>query len=138
MKIPVVIVDDQEADRYLVRRHLKRVDDFEELIEVVSGDQFLEEYYAGSLTKAVSDQPILVLMDINMPGRNGFETAIEVQQRIHSGEGQQSLIIMMFTSSDNDEDRKMVEKIDIVKGYVSKPLDADTIAYIRDLYQSLL
>lgn len=138
MKIPVVIVDDQEADRYLVRRHLGRINDFDTLIEISSGDRFIEEYYGDDSSKNAGLHPILVLMDINMPGRNGFETAVEVQQRIGSQEGPQSLIILMFTSSDNDRDIKRAEEIDIVKGYVSKPLDAAKINYIRDLYLSLI
>lgn len=138
MKIPVVVVDDQEADRYLVKRHLRVVDDFDELIEMGSGDKFLEELYSGVLTRHINVYPILVLMDINMPGRNGFETAIEAQRRISAGMGPRSLIIMMFTSSDNDRDREMVEEIDIIKGYISKPLDTERINYIRDLYLSLI
>lgn len=137
MKIPVVIVDDQEVDRYLVKRYLDKAGDFGELVEMSSGEMFLEEFYGDNSSQNIGEHPILVLMDINMPGRDGFETAEEAQQLIAAGKGPQSLIIMMFTSSNNDREKKRAEEIGIIKGYISKPLDGGRIDYVRELYASL-
>lgn len=136
MKIPVVIVDDQDVDRYLVKRNLEKTDDFEKLIEMENGDSFLEHFYSDSVYSQACREPILVLMDVNMPGRDGFETAREAQDRIADGKGPQGLVVMMFTSSSNAIDRKKAEELSIVKGYISKPLNAESVAYIREIYGS--
>lgn len=138
MKIPVVIVDDNDTDRYVCKRYFGRVDDFDELIEIDSGDRFLDKYYDEKSQKSVGAPPILVLMDVNMPGRDGFETALETQQRMNSGKGEQSLVIMMYTSSDNEKDKQRADSIDIIKGFITKPVDANRANDIRDLYLSLL
>lgn len=136
MKIPVVIVDDQDVDRYLVKRNLEKSDDFEKLIEMENGDSFLEHFYSDTAQPSDSSGPIMVLMDVNMPGRDGFETAREAQLRIAEGKGPQGLVMMMFTSSGNLIDRRKADELSIVKGYISKPLNAESVAYIREIYSS--
>lgn len=138
MKIPVVVVDDHDVDRYLVKRYLGKSDHFGDLIEMHSGEMFLENFYGDTPPLDISDSPILVLMDINMPGRDGFETAEEAQKQMVAGKGPQSLIIMMFTSSDNDREKERAAEMDIIKGYISKPLHGEKIDYIRELYRAHL
>lgn len=137
MKIPVIVVDDQEADRYIVKRRLAKHDDFEELLEFTSGDIFLESFFDGQQISHDSDTPLLVLMDINMPGRNGFQTVEEIEQRIVDGKGPTSIAVMMFTSSNNSGDHDKAKELNIVKGYINKPLNSESIVYIKDLYHSL-
>ena len=135
-KISVIIVDDQDVDRYIVKRRLAKSDDFGEVMEAVTGDDFLEDFFNGDGSKKVEHLPLLVLMDINMPGRNGFETVEELQNRMAEGRGPKSVVIMMFTTSDNPADRERAMQLDSVKGYIVKPLDDDGIQRIRDLYYS--
>ena len=137
MKIPVVVVDDQEVDRYLARRCLSKVEDFDELIEVSSGTRFLEQFFSNGSSSFSANESLLVLMDINMPGLDGFQTIEEVQYRMLKGLGPSNVVFMMFTSSDNQQDRDKAGMLDMVKGYLSKPIDEDSIRRVRDLYLSL-
>lgn len=165
MNIPVVVVDDREEDRYLVKRHISKSDGFDALVEVDSGDKFLERYFNESVlnesvsaapenpvskkiddvatqgtrdTEALvnrdSDRTLLVLMDINMPGLDGFETIEEAQRRSARGSGPQRIIYLMYTSSENSKDKQRAGELDFVKGYLAKPLNKDAVGYIRDLY----
>ena len=136
MKIPVVVVDDQEVDRYLVKRCLSKVDDFNELIEVSSGTRFLEQFFSNGSGSFPDNESLLVLMDINMPGLDGFQTIEEVQRRMLEGFGPSSVVVMMFTSSDNQRDRDKANELDMVKGYLSKPIDEASVRRMRDLYLS--
>ncbi len=138
MKIPVVIVDDQEVDRYLVKRYLDKSGDFDALIEMNSGEMFLEEFYGDRFQANSKDFPLLVLMDINMLGLSGFDTAEEAQRLTAEGKGPSRLIVLMFSSANNEREKNKAKEIDMVKGYISKPLDTERVAYIRDLYQSFL
>lgn len=137
MKIPIVVVDDDEIDRYLVKRKLSRCEDFDKLIEVDSGDEFLEAFYTGeNATRSVAREPVLVLMDVNMPGRDGFQTAAEIQRRAADALGPDGIVIMMLTSSNNHRDKQRAEELEIIKGYIAKPLDSDDIDVIRGIYQA--
>lgn len=137
MSIPIAIVDDDEVDRYLVKRKIGKCEDFGELIEVDSGDDFLDAYFPEDATGAGPEQnPLLVLMDVNMPGRNGFETAAEIQRRVEQRAGPGGVVIMMFTSSNNHHDKQRAEELEIVKGYISKPLETDDIGYILSIYKA--
>lgn len=131
MAIPVVVVDDNETDRYLVKRRLGKDPEFGEVTEMESGDQFLERYFNGQEADPVGDNPLVVLMDVNMPGRNGFETIEEMQQRIAEGRGPKSMVVMMFTSSNNPNDRALVQSYNLIKGYILKPINDESLATIR-------
>ena len=59
----VLIIDDQETDRYIIRHHLDESGC--SIIEAKSGEQGLE------LARQL--KPALILLDLNMPGMDGFE-----------------------------------------------------------------
>ena len=125
-KIYVVIVDDDATDRYIARRILSRDERFHDVQEFDTGDTFLESFEDGINAQSIADQTFLILMDINMPGRNGFETVEELQKRMPGHLASQSMVVMMFTSSNNPDDRARAEALAAVKGYILKPLDKDS------------
>lgn len=136
-KISVVVVDDEKVDRYIVKRRMAKMDAFGDVIEATNGDRFLDEYFQTDQEfKDGVPPPLLILMDVNMPGRNGFETVEEIQRRMTEGRGPESIVIMMFTSSDNSNDRARAETLDAVKGYITKPLDEKGIETILALYET--
>lgn len=136
MTIPVVVVDDEEFDRYVVRRRLAKNGRFSDLVKMPSGDKFLETYFSEQSPTIANDKPLLILMDINMPGSDGFETIEEIQRRLGEGGGLERVIVMMISSSSNLDDRSRADELDIVKGYITKPLDVDGVDYILDTYMS--
>lgn len=135
-KVPVVIVDDSDADRYIVKRRLSKAGGFGEVMEATDGIVFLEEFFNGGPQLETEDLPLLVLMDVNMPGLSGFETIEELQRRVALGKGPTSLVVMMFTSSNNPDDMAQAENLASVKGYINKPLDESGIEKIRLICQS--
>ncbi len=135
-KISVVVIDDEKVDRYIVKRRMSKLDVFGDVIEATNGDRFLDEYFQNENEFQDSvPPPLLLLMDVNMPGRNGFETVEEIQRRMVDGRGPESIVIMMFTSSGNENDRARAETLDAVKGYITKPLDEKGIETILELYE---
>lgn len=134
--ISVVVVDDQEVDRYIVKRRLSKSEHFGTIFESKTGDAFLEDFCSEQPVVEVDDPPLLILMDINMPGRNGFETVEELQRIMNEGRGPKSVVIMMFTTSDYPLDREKAMQLDPVKGYIVKPLDDNSVEEILKLYRS--
>lgn len=129
----IFVVDDQKFDRYIVTRRLSENDIFQNVTEAESGEEFLD-LFGKDMAEKTQDTPVLVLMDINMPGLNGFETAKKLQERVEAGDAPSSLGVMMCTSSENPDDRRRAEEIDIIKGYIVKPLDRDDVAYLQRFY----
>lgn len=134
MGIPVVVVDDSKTDRYLVKRRLSRFEAFEEVLEEPAGDTFLENYFNGHGAADIGDRTLLVIMDINMPRMSGFETVEAMQKRRAEGKGPRSCVVLMFTSSENPKDLEKAKNFEIVKGYITKPLDNDDIGVITEIY----
>ena len=134
LNIPIIVVDDTKADRYIARRRLARHAQFAEVIEMPTGEQFLAEFFIPPVSEQVVGRRVVVLMDINMPRLNGFETVAALQAQIDRGVGPDSMVVMMFTSSNNPADRQRAAEFDIVKGYIVKPLDDAGVAEILRLY----
>lgn len=132
--IDVVVVDDNEFDRYIVKRKLAKVAGFGDVSEAVAGDRFLDSVEKGESLCDRAPPPQLVLMDINMPRLNGFETVERLQDIVHAGRGAASIVVMMFTSSNNPSDRQRAKSIPMIKGYICKPLDEDGIERILTIY----
>lgn len=127
----IVVVDDSEVDRYVARRVIRTTRLTERVVELEDGDLLLalfddpqrKAHECGS-----PPPPILVLLDINMPRRSGFEVLEELAKRIaDSAAGPTCFVVVMFTSSDNAGDRRRAFQYGFVKDYLVKPIDAPSL-----------
>jgi two-component system cell cycle response regulator DivK len=107
MMAHVLMVDDDRHSRQIVRDLLESVDGFE-IIEAVTGPD--------GVLAAEAHQPDLILMDIQLPGFDGFEAT----RRIKANPALQHIPIIAVTSyaMGGDEARAMEAGCD---GYLSKP-----------------
>lgn len=135
MLIPTVIVDDNQTDRYMLRRRLLRDGSFE-VFEAHSGMDFLEKYFASRGNVQCFTGPLLVLMDINMPRINGFQTIEKMIELSARGDGPRPFVVVMCTTSDNSDDRARASGLDHVGGYVVKPATGEDITWVREIYRS--
>lgn len=134
--ISVIVVDDSDTDRYIARRVLSRAGGFDHIKEQVSGDTFLNEFYAASLPIKAPYPPVLVLMDINMPGLDGFETIEALQGRIANGDGPDDIVVVICTSSAHAKDKRRAAQMSLVEGFLTKPIDQRGVEQLRQIYQS--
>jgi DNA-binding response OmpR family regulator len=81
---PVLVIDDEETDRYILRRHLE--DSGCAVVEADSG--------AGGLRLAREAAPSLILLDLNMPGMDGYE----VLARLRADERTAAIPVAVVTS----------------------------------------
>jgi two-component system alkaline phosphatase synthesis response regulator PhoP len=104
----ILIVDD-ELDTLLPVKRALELEDFN-VIEAQDGAEALE--------KVRTEIPDLVLLDLMLPGINGFE----VCQRLKQDEATSSIPIIMLTAKGETSDK--VEGIEIgADDYVTKPFD---------------
>lgn len=135
MSIPVVVVDDTEFDRRIARRRLKKCPEFDEPLEFSTGKEFLDGFLSQDTLSALGTRKAMILMDINMPGMSGFDVIGELEKRL-SGSNRPSEIVMMLTSSDNPGDHKRAAELNMVKGYITKPLDDAGVKRMVATYQA--
>lgn len=125
-----LIIDDDEADRYLLRRLLKKsraVDTIIECSDAMSALAFLGAVEEGRRMYPDGFPPTVVFLDINMPGMNGFEF-LEAYAPLRARLEQESVVVVMWTSSVHPEDKRRVEPYTFVNGWIEKmPKSADAL-----------
>jgi signal transduction histidine kinase/DNA-binding response OmpR family regulator len=68
----VLIIDDQETDRYIIRHHLEEFGC--SIVEATAGE--------AGVQMAKELKPALVLLDLNMPGMDGFEVLAHLRDDV--------------------------------------------------------
>ena len=113
----ILVVEDQEDNRQIIRDLLSATD--YEIVEAESGEQALE---------AVAKQrPDLILMDIQLPGIDGYETT----RRIKADPALWSITIIAVTSYALDGEQKTARAAGC-DDYVPKPFSPrELLAKIR-------
>jgi two-component system, OmpR family, alkaline phosphatase synthesis response regulator PhoP len=104
----VLVVDDERSIRLLCRVNLGASG--MEVLEASSGDEGLE--------LARSEQPDLVLLDVMMPGRDGWSVARALADDPRTRE----IPVVFLTARADAADRRMGQQLGGV-GYVVKPFD---------------
>jgi CheY-like chemotaxis protein len=87
----IMIVDDEDNVRYVVKRMLE--EDGHEVLEASNGNECLE--------KLEEERPDLILLDVMMPGLDGWE----VCKRIKEDEKTKDITVAMLTVKSQNEDK---------------------------------
>ena len=109
---PILIVEDSEDIRALLNELLE--DTGQQLVFAVNGED--------GLTAAQSYQPRLILMDLSLPGMDGWETVRQLR-RMPAFE---QTPILALTAHATDRDRQRAIEAGC-SDYISKPFDADEL-----------
>lgn len=122
-----MIVDDSEADRYILKRYLARARLAHKILEFESGQEALEYLVSQAPDDAQRERSrILVLLDINMPRMDGFEFLEELSRSVAEGRiPERRAAVAMLTSSTRDLDRDRAFSFGSVFDYLIKPIDLE-------------
>ena len=133
--IPIIIVDAALVDRMVANKRISKISTmFDPIFEYASGDEFLSEFQKPQRGKLNMVQRPLILMDINVPGRDGFETVEELALYLENQQG--SAAVIMSTSPENRSDIDQAESLKLVKGYIVKPFASKHAQQIAKYYNT--
>ncbi|MCB1098813.1 MAG: response regulator [Verrucomicrobiae bacterium] len=122
----VLLVDDNEMDNKFHSIIIRRTGLADCIQVALHGREAIELLRESAGTDRA---PELILLDINMPVMNGFEFLAAFQE-LKEELGLQSVVIVMLTTSIFDDDREKADKFPHLKGYLTKPLTADSFKMI--------
>ncbi|MGH1503377.1 MAG: response regulator [Acidimicrobiales bacterium] len=126
--ISVLVVDDDELDRYAVGRQLGKHPEIGRVVEVADGSEAYDLVAGERFESELGPHPprTLILLDINMPLMSGFDflEAVEREALLSSAD---ACVVVMLTSSSYFGDRERAEQFEVVGDYVEKPLRAPQI-----------
>ena len=119
----VMIVDDDEVDRYLLVRELNKLPFLLNILEAENGVnalEFLQDFEQGKQKYGDNFPPVLIFLDINMPLMGGFEFLEAFKALKQTDNRYSSSIFTMFTSSEKEGDKQKAAQYDFVKGFIVK------------------
>jgi CheY-like chemotaxis protein len=119
--LDVLLVDDNEDDIYMLREAFSQAPLVNVVCVVRDGEEALAYLRRHGVYKNAA-RPGLVLLDINMPKKNGFE----VLQELKADPDICSIPVVMLTTSERDEDVVRC----YAKGactFISKPVDIESL-----------
>lgn len=113
MDLDVVVIDDDAVVLFLHKVLIQRSKLPSTVRDFADAEAALE-YISGRKPAA----PLLIFLDINMPGCNGWDFLNKIDHLPYSEE----IFVIMVTSSINESDRKKAEEYSRVIDYREKPL----------------
>ncbi len=111
--VTILHIEDNPENRMLVRALLEA-----EGYTVVDAEDGL-----AGIEAAVREQPALILLDINLPGVDGYEVGVILKS--FPALAQVPIIAVTAYAMEGDRQRTLVAGCD---GYIAKPIDSDTFA----------
>jgi CheY-like chemotaxis protein len=124
----ILLVEDNAGDVRLTREALREADVSVELTAVPDGEQALA-FLRGEGTHAGMPRPDLILLDLNLPRRDGRE----VLREIKNDPDLRRIPVVVLTTSQADEDILRSYSLH-ANAYVTKPVDFDSfIAVVRQI-----
>jgi CheY-like chemotaxis protein len=125
MRLKVLIVDDDGIVLFLHKTSLKKTGISIDPLSFYNGKDALDY-----LLKNQNDDDIyLILLDINMPGMNGWEFLDEINIKSFK----ERVYVVMVTSSTYKREKDKAKLYENVIDFFEKPLDAESYNRIKSL-----
>jgi CheY-like chemotaxis protein len=119
-RVTILLADDDEEDRELTRDALREAHLANEVMFVVDGQDLMDylrregRYANGSVA---SPRPGIILLDLNMPKKDGREALAEIKQ----DDSLRRIPVVVLTTSKDEED--VLRTYDLgVNSFITKPV----------------
>lgn len=118
----ILLVEDNPRDEALTIRALNKTSITNDVVVAHDGVEALDYLFGTGIyeSRDILDQPKLIMLDLKLPRIDG----LQVLEKIRSNEHTRRLPVVIFTSSNEEED--LVKSYNLgVNSYVRKPIDFD-------------
>ena len=121
----ICIIDDDQIYQIIVKKIVAKAEIFNKVACYENSSEALTD-----LRSAETRLPDLILLDINMPGMDGWEFLTALSN--HRPNLQNETCIFIVTSSIAESDREKALSMPIVSGFISKPLSVSKLKEIGE------
>ncbi len=123
----VLVIDDNETDRYIAKRMIQKHQFAEEVKTIESAPKALQ--YLFSLENTPELLPQFIFLDIRMPEMDGFEFLIEYEKLPETVKS--NCIIMMLSTSLDRTDNDRAQSCAYINRFLNKPLNLEKMKMLE-------
>lgn len=129
----ILLVEDNEDDVFALQRAIRNAEVGNPLRVATDGRQALAYLAAAGAvaTRAQYPLPFLVLLDLKLPYRDGFQVLEWIRTQKHLNE----VVVVMLTGSDEARDHQRAYSLG-ARSYLVKPASADDLKRLLDSLHS--
>lgn len=121
----MMLIDDSEVDQMIYKRIVNKSGMVGDLVQFKNARDAL-----AVLEDAATENPDLILLDINMPGMDGFEFLEAVTANLGSDI---CTVVVMLTTSLNPKDEERARSFALVHDFLNKPLTLKQLGHLSEL-----
>ena len=122
-KITILVVDDDEEDVLLIKKAFEKASIIHRKIFLRDGQDLIDFLLKqGEHSESTETLPNLIILDLNMPRKNGIEALKEIKSNYEL----QHIPIIMFTTSKKESDIQE-SYVFGANSFVSKPIDFEEL-----------
>ncbi|GAB1269370.1 response regulator [Aurantivibrio infirmus] len=121
----IFVVDDDDVDVMGIERALKKLNITNPMLRARDGVEALQMLRTQDLLQ----QPFIMLLDINMPRKNG----IEMLRELRGDPELRRAVVFILTTSNAEEDKKLAYDLNVAGYIVKKNLGSGTMEILKML-----
>jgi CheY-like chemotaxis protein len=117
--VTILLVEDDPGHARLIEKNLRRSNITNDIIRFDSGQNALDYLFkTGDYAASPNDSPVLVLLDLNLPGMDGYQ----ILKRMKQDERTKRIPVVILTTT--DDGREVDKCYDLgCNVYITKPVD---------------
>jgi CheY-like chemotaxis protein len=120
--VTIVMIEDDEGHALLIRRNLERAGISNPIIHHPDGKEALD-YFFGADGWQKMQEPILILLDLNLPTVDGYE----ILQKLKADQRTHALPVIILTTTDNPREINRCYELGC-NVYITKPVEYDAFS----------
>jgi CheY-like chemotaxis protein len=119
LSVTIVMVEDDAGHARLIERNLRRAHITNDIVVLRDGQEAVEYFFpAGEAAAGGRTMPLLVLLDLNLPGLDGYQ----VLTRLKAGERTRRIPVIILTTTDDPREIERCYELGC-NVYITKPVE---------------